>query len=54
MTIRVRKLVQHLLEEAKKPEHVGKVGLLFEECASVIQNQQDDLEALRQQGTDHA
>lgn len=54
MTIKVRTLVVHLRAEAKKPEHVGKLGLLLEEAAEVITNQQDDLEALRQQGTDHA
>lgn len=54
MTIKVRTLVQRLREASKDEENVGLLGLLLEEAATVITNQQDDLEALRRQGTDHA
>lgn len=54
MSIRVRQLVERLREEAKKDENVGTIGLLLEEAAQVIANQQDDLAALRNHGSDYA
>lgn len=61
MSIKVRRLEKRLREVAtlvlnEDPEILAKTGalsLLLEEASDVIKNQQDDLEALRQQGTDH-